>query len=69
MTTLDQLCRMVDADGGADSPLREACARPRSNADLRPLPDPQAESVFDSAWEILPAATRSAASETQSCPR
>ena len=53
MNTLNELCAIAERSGSASFPLRQACARPRSAADQRPLPVPSSESAFDSSWEAV----------------
>lgn len=60
MKALNELCRSALAQNASNGPLREACALPRSPADMRPLPEPQAASSFDSSWEVMQAANESA---------
>lgn len=58
MNTLNELCALADLTGSASFPLQQACARPRSVADQRPLPVPNSESAFDSSWDaVMPEAT------------
>jgi len=52
MTTLNELCDSMSSGEGSDL-LRQACARPRTSADMLPLPRPSAEAPFDSSWETL----------------
>lgn len=55
MPTLQELCSIAESAGSGATPLplRQACALPRSSADLAPLPEPDGEAAFDSSWEIL----------------
>jgi hypothetical protein len=53
MTNLGEICRIIESSGSGTSLLRQACALPRSDADLLPLPDPHSEAAFDSAWDVL----------------
>ncbi len=55
MPTLQELCAIVESSGSAavSVPLQQACALPRSTADLAPLPEPYSEAAFDSSWEVL----------------
>ena len=53
MNTLNELCAIAERSGSASFPLRQACARPRSAADLRPLPAPNSEAAFDSSREAV----------------
>ncbi len=53
MLTLNDLCNSALAAGTATESLRHACSLPRSGSDMSPLPEPHAESAFDSSWENL----------------
>ncbi len=53
MITLNELCSIADRSGNANAALQQACALPRSTADMNPLPAPDGESGFDSSWEAL----------------
>ncbi|MBI4984928.1 MAG: hypothetical protein HZC24_06175 [Rhodocyclales bacterium] len=53
MITLNELCDLTAKSGTTTADLRQACAQPRSAADMRPLPEPHEEFPFDSAWEAL----------------
>lgn len=59
MVTLNELCNAMSVLNTTDGPLHEACALPRLPADMRPLPEPQAEAAFDSSWEVMQAANES----------
>lgn len=53
MISLNELCMLGDPLQTSSASLHQACAQPRSAADLQPLPDPHMEIAFDSAWEAL----------------
>lgn len=57
MFTFNELCAAAAGSPAANDVLRQACALPRSAADLKPLPEPHAETNFDSSWEVLLANT------------
>ena len=60
MNTLNELCAIAERSGSASFPLLQACARPRSATDQRPLPVPSSEAAFDSSWEaVMPEAVAS----------
>lgn len=50
MVSLNELCDLADP---LNSSLRQACALPRSPADMAPLPEPHTDVAFDSSWEAL----------------
>lgn len=55
MVSLNELCDRADP---LNASLRQACALPRSPADMAPLPEPHTTDVaFDSSWEALLAGT------------
>lgn len=51
--SLDQICNLSDRLDAASPALRQACSRPRSTADLSPLPEPHLDGAFDSSWQAL----------------
>jgi hypothetical protein len=53
MITFNELCAASAESPAANDALRQACALPRSASDMKPLPEPHAESGFDSSWEAL----------------
>lgn len=53
MITFNELCATTVESSAANDALRQACALPRSAGDMKPLPEPHAESGFDSSWEAL----------------
>lgn len=54
MVTFNELCAAtLGSSPQQDDVLQRACALPRSAADMQPLPEPHAESSFDSSWEVL----------------
>lgn len=53
MVTFNELCNASAELGKTSGPLHEACALPRSPADMCPLPKPHAEVAFDSSWDAL----------------
>lgn len=53
MTTFNDLCTSFEHSGNESPLLRNACSRPRSAVDLRPLPEPHGEASFDSSWDAL----------------
>jgi hypothetical protein len=53
MVSLNDLCNLTNPLDPRTASLRQACALPRSSADMRPLPEPHAEVAFDSSWEAL----------------
>lgn len=53
MPTLQELCSIAERSHVAAAPLLQACASPRSVADLTPLPAAHNEAAFDSSWEVL----------------
>lgn len=53
MVTFNELCAASAESLSANDALRQACALPRSAIDMKPLPEPHAESGFDSSWEAL----------------
>lgn len=53
MVTFNELCAATAESPAANDALRQACALPRSATDMKPLPEPHAESGFDSSWEAL----------------
>lgn len=53
MITFNELCAATAESSVANDALRQACALPRSASDMKPLPEPHAESGFDSSWEAL----------------
>jgi hypothetical protein len=53
MITFNELCAAASESPAANDTLRQACALPRSATDMKPLPEPRAESGFDSSWEAL----------------
>lgn len=53
MVSLNELCMLGDPLDTSSASLHEACAQPRTAADMAPLPDPHMEVAFDSAWEAL----------------
>jgi hypothetical protein len=50
MVSLNELC---DSAAPLNTSLRQACALPRSPADMTPLPEPHTDIAFDSSWEAL----------------
>lgn len=50
MVSLNELCDRADP---LNTSLRQACAWPRSPADMTPLPEPHTDIAFDSSWEAL----------------
>lgn len=50
MVSLNELC---DLAAPLNSSLQQACALPRSPADMAPLPEPHTDVAFDSSWEAL----------------
>lgn len=57
MITFSELCAVSVESLATNDALRQACALPRSATDMKPLPEPHAESGFDSSWEALLAHT------------
>lgn len=57
MVSLNELCGLADP---LNSSLQQACALPRSPADMAPLPEPHTDIAFDSSWEALLAGTPTA---------
>lgn len=54
MVSLNELCDRADP---LNPSLQQACALPRSPADMAPLPEPHTDVAFDSSWEALLAGT------------
>jgi hypothetical protein len=53
MTTFNDICRLVKDTEASSLLLKQACALPRSAADMQALPDASSEAHFDSAWEVV----------------
>lgn len=53
MISLNELCTLGDPLTTSSASLHQACALPRTSADMNPLPEPHMEIGFDSAWEAL----------------
>lgn len=53
MISLDELCTRGDPLTTTSDSLHQACALPRTPADMAPLPEPRMEVAFDSSWEAL----------------
>lgn len=53
MISLNELCLFGDPLTTSSDALHQACALPRSPADMTPLPEPHMEIGFDSSWEAL----------------
>jgi hypothetical protein len=53
MVSLNELCTLGDPLNTSSDSLHQACAQPRTAADMNPLPEPHMEVGFDSAWEAL----------------
>jgi hypothetical protein len=53
MISLNELCTLGDPLTTSSDSLHQACAQPRTPADMTPLPEPHMEIAFDSSWEAL----------------
>jgi hypothetical protein len=53
MTTFNDICRLVKDTEVPSMLLKQACALPRSAADMQALPGASNEAPFDSAWEVV----------------